>query len=70
MHTLGGLTMLILHPQYTGRPSRLDMLRRLVDQMRDTDGVWFANGRELARYALTAPADIGSDGRPRPSLLR
>jgi peptidoglycan/xylan/chitin deacetylase (PgdA/CDA1 family) len=65
IHGLGGLTMLILHPQYTGRPSRLDMLQGLVDEMRDTGGVWFANGVELARHALTAAAGTGSDGRPR-----
>src|SRR5215471_13373760 len=37
IHSVGGLTMLILHPQYTGRPSRLTMLQQLVDQMRDAD---------------------------------
>lgn len=66
IHALGGLTMMILHPQYTGRPSRLDMLQQLVDEMRDVGGVWFVNGVTLARYALTDAADIGSDGRPRP----
>ena len=65
IHAVGGLTMLILHPQYTGRPSRLTMLQELVDEMRDTAGVWFANGVELARYALTATANVGTDGRPR-----
>ncbi|HEV8318917.1 MAG TPA: polysaccharide deacetylase, partial [Vicinamibacterales bacterium] len=53
IHGVGGLTMLILHPQYTGRPSRLNMLQQLVDEMRDTGDVWFVNGVELARYALT-----------------
>src|SRR5713226_3699390 len=65
IHALGGLTMLILHPQYTGRPSRLNMLQQLVDEMRDTGDVWFVNGMELARYALTDAANISSDGRPR-----
>ena len=65
IHALGGLTMLILHPQYTGRPSRLNMLQQLVDAMRDTGDVWFVNGVELARYALTDAAHISSDGRPR-----
>jgi peptidoglycan/xylan/chitin deacetylase (PgdA/CDA1 family) len=66
IHALGGLTMLILHPQYTGRPSRLAMLQQLVDEMRDTEGVWLVNGRDLARHALSAAAGIGADGRPRP----
>jgi len=65
IHALDGLTMLILHPQYTGRPSRLNMLQQLVDEMRDTGDVWFVNGIELARYALTDAANISSDGRPR-----
>jgi len=65
IHGLGGLTMLILHPQYTGRPSRLNMLQQLVDEMRESAGVWFVNGVELARYALTAAANISSDWRPR-----
>ena len=65
IHEVGGLTMFILHPQYTGRPSRVRMLEDLVHEMRDTDGVWFTHGAELARYALSAAAGIGSDGRPR-----
>jgi hypothetical protein len=65
IHELGGLTMLILHPQYTGRPSRLNMLQQLVDEMRDTAGVWFVNGMELARYTLTDAAKVSADGRPR-----
>jgi hypothetical protein len=33
--------------------------------MRATGDVWFVNGMELARFALTSGANIGSDGRPR-----
>ena len=58
--------MLILHPQYTGLPSRVQMLQDLVGEMRGTDGVWFTHGAELARYALSDAAGIGTDGRPRP----
>jgi peptidoglycan/xylan/chitin deacetylase (PgdA/CDA1 family) len=65
IHEVGGLTMLILHPQYTGRPSRLAMLQTLVDELRAADGVWLTHGAELARYALSNAAGIGSDGRPR-----
>ena len=65
IHELGGLTMLIMHPQYTGRPSRLNMLQELVDEMRAADGVWFASCADVARHALTAAAGIGNDGRPR-----
>ena len=65
IHDVGGLTMLILHPQYTGRPSRLRMLQALVDEFRAADGVWLTHGAELARYALSDAAGIGTDGRPR-----
>jgi peptidoglycan/xylan/chitin deacetylase (PgdA/CDA1 family) len=65
IHEVGGLSMFILHPQYSGRPSRLQMLQELVDEMRAADGVWFTHGIELARYALTDTAGIGTDGRPR-----
>jgi len=65
IHGVGGLTMFILHPQYSGRPSRLQMLQELVDEMRSAEGVWFTHGAELARYALSDAAGIGTDGRPR-----
>jgi len=64
IHEVGGLTMLILHPQYIGRPSRLAMLQALVDELRAAEGVWLTHGAELARYALSDAAGIGSDGRP------
>jgi peptidoglycan/xylan/chitin deacetylase (PgdA/CDA1 family) len=63
IHSVGGLTMLILHPQYTGRPSRLALLQELVDEMRDTGGVWFASGADLARHAASPAAGTGTDGR-------
>ena len=65
IHALGGLTMLILHPQYT-RPS-LATQHAAAARRRDADtgDVWFVNGIELARYALTDAANISSDGRPR-----
>ena len=65
IHGVQGLTMLILHPQYSGRPSRVRMLQQLIDAMRDEGGVWFTTGAELARYAVSAAARIGTDGRPR-----
>jgi peptidoglycan/xylan/chitin deacetylase (PgdA/CDA1 family) len=49
VHALGGLFMMILHPQLSGRPSRLRMLQELVDYMRTFEGVWFAGGAEVAR---------------------
>jgi len=64
MHRLGGAYTLILHPQYIGRPSRLQMLQDLVDYMRTFPGVWFTHGAELARYVASEAAGAGTDGRP------
>ena len=66
MHALGGAYTLTLHPQYTGRPSRLNMLQALIDDMRRVRGVWFTHGRELARWAASEAAGAGTDGRPIP----
>ncbi len=65
IHQVGGLTMRIVHPQYTGCPSGLNILQMLADEMLDGCGVWFGNGIELARYALTAAAGVGTHWRPR-----
>jgi peptidoglycan/xylan/chitin deacetylase (PgdA/CDA1 family) len=67
MHALGGAFTLILHPQYTGRPSRVLMLQELLDYMRSKPGVWIASGREIARHVVTAAAAAGTDGRPLPA---
>jgi peptidoglycan/xylan/chitin deacetylase (PgdA/CDA1 family) len=66
MYALGGAFTLILHPQYTGRPSRVQMLQELVDFMRSKPGVWIASGRAIAEHVLSAAAGAGTDGRPLP----
>ena len=65
LHRLGGAFNLCMHPQLIGRPSRLDMLQRLVDEMRRADGVWFVRCDELARWVVGPEAGSGTDGRPR-----
>ncbi|HEY7676977.1 MAG TPA: hypothetical protein VIG69_07880, partial [Candidatus Methylomirabilis sp.] len=57
---------LILHPQYTGRPSRVPLLQEMVDHMRAKPGVWIASGREIARHVTSEAAGAGTDGRPLP----
>ncbi|PYM60907.1 MAG: ribulose phosphate epimerase [Candidatus Rokuibacteriota bacterium] len=64
MHPLGGAFTLILHPQFIGRPSRVQMLQVLVDDMRTCSGVWFTHGLELARWVTSEGAGAGTDGRP------
>jgi len=54
----GGLYNLIMHPQATGRPSRVDMLRQHIAYMRQFPGVWFATCEEVAKtWAQSHPAD-------------
>jgi peptidoglycan/xylan/chitin deacetylase (PgdA/CDA1 family) len=54
IHGLGGTMTLTLHPQITGRPSRLAALERLLDHVRSLPGVWLPTHRELAEACLAA----------------
>lgn len=44
----GGLVNIVMHPQVTGRPSRMAMLRAFIAHMRRSPDVWFATGSEVA----------------------
>lgn len=44
----GALVNITLHPQISGRPSRLALLRRFLEYMRGFDKVWFATGTQVA----------------------
>lgn len=48
IHDWGGLYMLVMHPQITGRPMRLATLRELIAFTRGFDGVWYATADEVA----------------------
>ena len=48
IHRWGGLYNLVMHPQVTGRPSRVALLREMIGWMRGFPGVWFATGTEVA----------------------
>ncbi len=55
----GGLYNLIMHPQATGRPSRIDMLRQHIAYIRGYPGVWFATGEDVAKaWAIQADKEI------------
>jgi peptidoglycan/xylan/chitin deacetylase (PgdA/CDA1 family) len=49
---LGGLFNLTMHPQLSGHPSRLRMLRRLIELFKSRDEVWLATCQEVARHWL------------------
>ena len=37
-----------MHPQFSGRPSRIALLREMIAFMRGFEGVWFATCAEVA----------------------
>jgi peptidoglycan-N-acetylglucosamine deacetylase len=56
---LGGLCMLTMHPQISGRPSRLAALREFVGYVRTHDDVWLATAAQVAKHADGQLADPG-----------
>ncbi|WP_426243068.1 polysaccharide deacetylase family protein [Nocardioides sp. LHG3406-4] len=48
IHDLGGLTMLALHPQIIGRPSRLVMLERYLEFVQSLEGIHIGTCAEIA----------------------
>jgi len=50
LYEWGGLFVLILHPQVSGRPIRYAILREFLTWTRGFDRVWYATGDEIARH--------------------
>ena len=48
---LGGSWILTMHPQIIGRPSRLDLLDRMLTRVVAAEDVWIATCAEIAAYA-------------------
>jgi peptidoglycan/xylan/chitin deacetylase (PgdA/CDA1 family) len=46
----GGLFNLTCHPQFSGRPSRVRMLAKLIQYIHGFPDVWIASGEEIADY--------------------
>ena len=59
----GGLFILVLHPQITGRPLRLATLREFIAYTRKFPNVWYATGTQVARawQAQHEPGAAGGD---------
>jgi peptidoglycan-N-acetylglucosamine deacetylase len=49
IHRAGGLFNLVMHPQVTGRPSRLDLLTRMIEFVQGFPGVWFCTCAQAAQ---------------------
>ncbi len=50
----GGFFDLVMHPQVTGRPSRIALLREFIAWAQQFPGVWFATGTEVAEAWMQA----------------
>ncbi len=48
LHAWGGASTIVMHPQVTGRPMRLALLREFIHFARGVEGVWFATCAEVA----------------------
>ncbi len=49
-HAAGLALVTIFHPKFIGRPGPAEILRRWIDHMRHTDGVWFARLGDVAEW--------------------
>ena len=52
LYEWGALCDIVLHPQISGRPARLKLLRRFIEYMQSYPGVWFATGTEIANLCM------------------
>jgi len=50
----GGLYNLVMHPQVSGRPSRIALLRDMIAFLKSFPNVWFATGTEVAEAWIAA----------------
>jgi len=57
IYEYGGLCMLTMHPQFTGRPSRIAMLGSFLDYVSRFPNVWIANAAEIADWWLANRED-------------
>lgn len=53
-YEMTGYFMLVCHPRYSGRPSRILALDKLIEHIKDKKRVWFARCDELAAHAAEA----------------
>jgi peptidoglycan/xylan/chitin deacetylase (PgdA/CDA1 family) len=50
VHACGGLFTLTMHPQLSGRPSRVLMLKEFLDYVKGFDGVWMPRPIDVVEY--------------------
>jgi peptidoglycan-N-acetylglucosamine deacetylase len=50
-YEMTGYFAVVCHPRYSGRPARLRALERLIEHIKQYDGVWFAHCQDIAEAA-------------------
>lgn len=50
VHSCGGLFVLVMHPQLSGRPSRVLMLNELISYVKGFEGVWMPRPLDVVDY--------------------
>lgn len=58
IYEMGGLFNLLTHPQFTGRPARLILLRRMIEYILSKPDVWIAKGHDVAVAWLEANKEV------------
>lgn len=49
-HEWGGVTTMVMHPQVTGRPMRINILDQFLTHVRKQERVWIARGDEICQH--------------------
>jgi peptidoglycan/xylan/chitin deacetylase (PgdA/CDA1 family) len=57
---LGGCCIFTLHPQFIGRPSRLQLLAEIIEVVRDAGDAWCTTCGELATWVRTSHEQSGA----------
>lgn len=55
----GGLVSMVMHPQVTGRPMRLGIMRDFLARARGYGDVWIATGQEIAEHFVAQETAAG-----------
>lgn len=63
IYKAGGTYDLVMHPQVIGRPSRLELLRRIIAYIQSFPDVWFCRGIELAEAFIASKQNEKSTSR-------
>lgn len=65
-YQMTGYFILVCHPRYSGRPSRILALENLIEHIKAHDGVWFARCEQIAAAAARA---AGTPHYPAPEVM-